>query len=162
MHCIVPQRRELGIRDCVLGFDIRDDKFFELPQPDYENKGMNFQVDVGVLEGNLCVMCNYEHVCVDVWVMKEYGVKESWCKMFSVHAVKWISAFMFLRPLVYSKGGDMVLLEVNAGKLLWYDWKNKHAKCHGFNFSSQKQTSRGSLAPLDSVFPSHHLCLPIN
>jgi hypothetical protein len=60
--------------------------------------------------------------------MKEYGVKESWCKMFSVHAIKWISAFMFLRPLVYSKGGDMVLLEVNGEKLLWYDWKNKHAK----------------------------------
>ncbi|KAL3587301.1 hypothetical protein D5086_014168 [Populus alba] len=78
LHWIVPQRRELGIRDCVLGFDIRDDKFFELPQPDYENKGLNFQVDVGVLEGNLCVMCNYEHVCVDVWVMKAYGVKESW------------------------------------------------------------------------------------
>ncbi|KAL9398029.1 hypothetical protein Peur_006990 [Populus x canadensis] len=119
LHWIVPQRRQLGIRDCVLGFDIRDDKFFELPQSDYENKGMNFQVDVGVLEGNLCVMCNYEHVCVDVWVMKEYGVKESWCKMFSVHAIKWISAFMFLRPLVYSKGGDMVLLEVNGEKLLW-------------------------------------------
>nr|TKR65663.1 hypothetical protein D5086_0000318970 [Populus alba] len=128
LHWIVPQRRQLGIRDCVLGFDIRDDKFFELPQPDYENKGMNFQVDVGVLEGNLCVMCNYEHVCVEVWVMKEYGVKESWCKMFSVHAIKWIGAFMFLRPLVYSKGGDMVLLEVNGEKLLWYDWKTKHAK----------------------------------
>ncbi|KAL3587299.1 hypothetical protein D5086_014166 [Populus alba] len=128
LHWIVPQRRQLGIRDCVLGFDIRDDKFFELPQPDYENKGMNFQVDVGVLEGNLCVMCNYEHVCVDVWVMKEYGVKESWCMMFSVQGIKWISAFMFLRPLVYSKDGDKVLLEVNGEKLFWYDWKNKHAK----------------------------------
>ncbi|XP_011043922.1 PREDICTED: F-box protein CPR30-like isoform X2 [Populus euphratica] len=128
LHWIVPQRRQLGIRDCVLGFDIRDDKFFELLQPDYENKGMNFQVDVGVVEGNLCVMCNYEHVCVDVWVMKEYGVKESWCKMFSVQGIKWISAFMFLRPLVYSKDGGKVLLEVNGEKLLWYDWKNKHAK----------------------------------
>jgi len=33
------------------------------------------------------------------------------------------------------------------------------ALCHGVNFSSQKQTSRGSLVPLDSVFPSPiHSC----
>ncbi|KAJ6304504.1 hypothetical protein OIU77_018213 [Salix suchowensis] len=128
LHWIVPQRRQLGIRDCVLGFDIRDDKFFEIPQPNYESKGMNFQVDIGVLEGNLCVMCNYEHVCVDVWVMREYGLKESWCKMFSVQGIRWISAFMFLRPLIYSKDGGKVLLEVNDEKLVWYDWKNKRAK----------------------------------
>jgi hypothetical protein len=31
--------------------------------------------------------------------------------------------------------------------------------CHEVNFSSQKQTSRGSLVPLDSAFPSSiHLC----
>lgn len=128
LHWIIPQRRQLGIRDCVLGFDIRNDKFFELPQPNYESKGMSFQVDVGVLEGNLCVMCNYEYVCVDVWVMREYGMKESWCKMFSVQGIKWIGAFMFLRPLTYSKDGGKVLLEVNDEKLVWYDWKNKHAK----------------------------------
>ncbi|CAK7345022.1 unnamed protein product [Dovyalis caffra] len=128
VHWIAPQRRRLGIRDCVLGFDVRDDKFFELSQPDYENKGMNFQVHVGVLKGNLCVMCNYDHVCVDVWVMKEYGVKESWSKICSVQGIKWMCTFMFLRPLVYSKDGDKLLLEVNDEKLMWYDWENNHAK----------------------------------
>jgi len=33
------------------------------------------------------------------------------------------------------------------------------ALCHGVNFSSQKQTSHGSLVPLDSAFPSPiHSC----
>ncbi|KAL3506369.1 hypothetical protein ACH5RR_031751 [Cinchona calisaya] len=37
-----------------------------------------------VLEGSLSVVSDYERTSVDVWVMKENGVRDSWIKVVSV------------------------------------------------------------------------------
>ncbi|CAL1352151.1 unnamed protein product [Linum trigynum] len=128
LHWVLPQRALLGLKNYIVSFDFVAEKFDEVPQPEYENKDLSYQVDVGVLEGNLCVMCNYEHVCVDLWVMKEYGVKESWSRLFSVQKIRNTTAFGFLRPLIYAKDGNELLLEVNDEKLFWYDSKTGKAR----------------------------------
>ncbi|KAH7845776.1 hypothetical protein Vadar_005888 [Vaccinium darrowii] len=43
-----------------------------------------FDLLLGVLNGCLCVLCNYLEVCFDVWVMKEYGIRDSWTKLFVI------------------------------------------------------------------------------
>ncbi|XWS18124.1 hypothetical protein CRYUN_Cryun32bG0015000 [Craigia yunnanensis] len=58
------------------------ENYREVPQPEYKDK--RFQLNVGVLGGCLCTIANYGDVRVDLWVMKEYGVKESWTRLFSV------------------------------------------------------------------------------
>ncbi|CAI0440182.1 unnamed protein product [Linum tenue] len=128
LHWVLPQRAMLGLKNYIVSFDFVAEKFDEVTQPEYENKDLSYQVDVGVLEGNLCVMCNYEHVCVDLWVMKEYGVKESWSRMFSVQKIRNTTTFGFLRPLIIAKDGNELLLEVNDEKLVWYDWKTGKAR----------------------------------
>jgi hypothetical protein len=51
---------------------------------------------------------------VDVWVMKEYGLKESWTKLFNVSQSSTFNRnFGEVMPLAYSKSGDKVLLEVD-------------------------------------------------
>ncbi|KAF2306032.1 hypothetical protein GH714_009681 [Hevea brasiliensis] len=152
LHWILPHWPELGVKSSIIAFDIVSEMFREVPQPEYANNRLNFQVDVGVLEGRLCVMCNYEHICVDLWVMREYGIKESWIKLFSFRTTKSISAFMFLRPLAYSKDGDKMLLEVNDQKLVWYDWNRRTVrtlKIRGGPKSFGAEMYVGSLVPLD-------------
>ncbi|XP_065852782.1 F-box protein CPR1-like [Euphorbia lathyris] len=125
LHWAMPHWPELGVRNSIVAFDIAGENFREVYQPDYGSNRLNFQVDVGVLEGKLCVMCNSQHEYVDLWVMEEYGVKESWRKLFSFRSTK---PLMFLRPLSYSKDGSKVLLEVNDQKLVWYDWNKRSVK----------------------------------
>lgn len=120
VHWVLPPRIELmELRYNIIGFDLSAEKFVKLPQPEYQDR--NFLLDVGVLEGNLCAVCNYNQDCVDVWIMREYGVKESWTKLLSIQTTKSISSIQVLRPLAYSKEHDKILLEVNSGRLVWYD-----------------------------------------
>ncbi|XP_044461900.1 F-box protein CPR1-like [Mangifera indica] len=134
LHWMLPRKPELGIVNLIVGFDLVAEEFRVLPQPDYGENEKDFVLDVGVLEGLLCVICNYDQVKVDVWMMKEYGVKESWSKLFSVGRNRSISSVRFLKPLAYSKecgdgdGSDKILLDVNGEKLVWYDWKRKRLK----------------------------------
>lgn len=151
LHWALPHWPELGVKNSIIAFDIVAEMFHQVPQPDYHKDQLNFQVDVEVLDGTLCLMCNYEHVYVDLWVMREYGVKESWIKLFSFRATKSISSFMFLRPLAYSKDGDKMLLEVNDQKLVWYDLNRKTVrtvKIRGGPKSFGAEMYVGSLVPL--------------
>ncbi|XVE51001.1 hypothetical protein DITRI_Ditri02bG0002400 [Diplodiscus trichospermus] len=123
LHWVMPPRIELGMRNRIVGFDLGTEEFVEVPQPECANR--NYMLDVGVLEGCLCAICNYDQVTADVWVMKEYGVKESWTRLLSVQKARSINTLTFLRPLAYSKYRDKVLLEINNQKFVWYDLEKK-------------------------------------
>ena len=74
-HWVMPPRIELGMRNRIVGFDLGTEEFAEVLQPECADR--NYMLDVGVLGGCLCAICNYDQVSVDVWVMKVYGVKVS-------------------------------------------------------------------------------------
>ncbi|XP_039030779.1 F-box protein CPR1-like [Hibiscus syriacus] len=59
------------IRNTIVGFDLGTEELIEVPQPNCADK--SYLLDVGVLEGRLCVVCNYDQEKIDAWVMKEYG-----------------------------------------------------------------------------------------
>ncbi|KAF3542699.1 hypothetical protein DY000_02000630 [Brassica cretica] len=71
-------------------------------------------MDIGVLDGCLCVMCN-DFGQVDVWIMREYGGE--WSKFITVPQPETVVSFEFVRPLIYSKDRRKILLEINNGKL---------------------------------------------
>lgn len=100
----------------MLVFDLGVDGFRELPQPDY-GRDMS-GLDIGVLGGCLCVCAPFENVGVDVWVMKEYGVEESWNKVF-------FDFYDYLRLFGYSKKGKAVLLELDMKRLVRYGTEKK-------------------------------------
>ncbi|GAV60597.1 hypothetical protein CFOL_v3_04127, partial [Cephalotus follicularis] len=76
----------------VLAFDMVDE-FGKLSMPPFDlssKYGCDF---VGVLNGNLAVVSSTyvewinrkgTKISVDIWVMKEYGVQESWTKQFTI------------------------------------------------------------------------------
>lgn len=132
LHWVFPRRGEFGIGDSIVGFDLGADEFRVLPMPEYGDLEADFILDVGALEGCLCLVCNYNsRGVVDFWMMKEYGVKESWMKLFSIQQSRLLSKISFLKPLVYLKGDDgevKILMELNNQKIVWYDLGRKKFK----------------------------------
>ncbi|XP_022723214.1 F-box protein CPR30-like, partial [Durio zibethinus] len=123
LHWVLTQKVQLSEKNVIVALDLGAENFREVPQPEYKDK--IFQLNVGVLGGCLCAIANYDHVRVDLWVMKEYGVKESWTKLFSIASEEVIGSLRFVKPLAYSRSGDQVLLEHDNINLFWYDLKKK-------------------------------------
>ncbi|KAG2333854.1 hypothetical protein Bca52824_005034 [Brassica carinata] len=94
-------------------------------------------MDIGALDGCLCMMCYGELSQVDIWIMREYGGK--WSKFVSVPKPETVDSFKFVRPLIYSKDRSKILLEINNGKLFWFDLASKSFEKFRINVSEGLQ-----------------------
>ncbi|XP_074266011.1 F-box protein CPR1-like [Silene latifolia] len=109
-------------------FDIRVEKWVDdvmLPEYYYNSEHKKYLLDFGVLDGRL--FSSFENrvsSCFDVWVMKVYGVPESWVKLFSVTiSVDLIGGIV---P-VACRGVDsseVLLRQRHTSKLFWYNKEN--------------------------------------
>ncbi|KAF7146087.1 hypothetical protein RHSIM_Rhsim04G0210700 [Rhododendron simsii] len=113
-------------------FDVMEEKFKEVPTPMYEVESNFFKV--GVMDGCLCAVDSRLESHLNVWVMKEYGVEESWTKLFVVSNVPpnvpGESFFEYCALLCFTKDGEFVL-RLNLGasvKLAIYNPKRKTYK----------------------------------
>ncbi|KAI8561474.1 hypothetical protein RHMOL_Rhmol04G0342700 [Rhododendron molle] len=86
-----------------------EEKFIkDVPMPMYE-VGSDFS-KVGVLDGCLCAVdIHRPESHFDVWVMKKYGVRESWTKLFVVPNVPGALFFEYYELLCFTKDGEVVL-----------------------------------------------------
>lgn len=97
-------------------FDMKTEKFREVPSPSGRIQGMN--VELGTLGDCLCMATMGRSEwgdCVLVSVMKEYGVKESWTNLFVVPY-----SHSELRPLGSVKNGN-VIMQMERKKFRVYD-----------------------------------------
>ncbi|CAK7345030.1 unnamed protein product [Dovyalis caffra] len=154
LHWVVGENPESNVANIVVALDLEAEDYKVVPQP--ENKDKNFNIDLGVLRGCLCFLANFQGERVDVWTMKEYGVKESWTKLFSVARLEFIGFLRTLKPLAYSKSGDEVLIEHDNFDLYWYDLKRQRVKNRipGIPYSFVAETFVESLISLN---PNRHL-----
>ncbi|KAK8615162.1 hypothetical protein V6N13_068943 [Hibiscus sabdariffa] len=110
--------------DLIAAFDLGTEEYRVIELPDCLCERLT--TNINVMGGCLCLIASYREVGVaDIWVMKEYGVKESWTKFISVETQCFEDRPDVL-PLVYSKNGDKVLLLV-GGMLFFYDLRSKKA-----------------------------------
>ncbi|KAF2318750.1 hypothetical protein GH714_010465 [Hevea brasiliensis] len=112
-HCIGQEKRP---DDLILAFDLGNEKFRELPKPQIM-KG--YSLRVAELGGSLAISCLRLGTFVEIWVMKEHGITESWTKLFRINYDKQHGISDLYRcdmkPLCFSETGDEVLLEDNYG-----------------------------------------------
>ncbi|CAL5441383.1 unnamed protein product [Camellia sinensis] len=152
LHWVVTEELEVYTAGLIVSFDLCREEYGFVPQPDYSDK--NFFMSVQELEGCLSVLCYYYLAGVHLWVMKDYGVKESWTKLVTVAEPGVVRPPPYMRPLVYSKNGGERLLEQDMEGLLWYDLKRKrvvkNVVIHGIEELVQVEMCVGSLVPINS------------
>ncbi|OIT31750.1 hypothetical protein A4A49_51223 [Nicotiana attenuata] len=93
----------------ILSIDLADEKCEKLAlSPFYRNEHLSWKL--GVFVSDLSVFPKYERTNIDVWPMKEYGIKESWTKMYTIKLPVDSSNDVQI-PLFYeSNKGDMLFV----------------------------------------------------
>lgn len=116
LHWLANQNQDAKINDLILAFDLTIETFYPTPMPSFGNEGGGELCGVYVLKGCLSLLCKYsEPRAWDLWVMKEYGVKDSWTKLFTLN-----ENGCPVVPLAFSSSGDKVLFQKNIKDLCWY------------------------------------------
>ncbi|KMT04052.1 hypothetical protein BVRB_8g186490 [Beta vulgaris subsp. vulgaris] len=121
----------------IAGFDFKTETYSLMDCPDYDDK-LGGCLDMGELGGCLCLLVMYRTLLpvgpleilddrieftmdrADLWVMKEYGKKESWVRLFSIPQTQTFDMYLQVRVIVYSKDGKRILLEFDTLGLGWY------------------------------------------
>ncbi|KAK2441372.1 F-box/kelch-repeat protein [Trifolium repens] len=103
----------------IVSLDLGKESFRKVLLPDLE------EVDASMLYLSVlrdCLCMTYDH---DVWIMKDYGNKESWTKLFTVSYMRDPSKSYDLTEIVYMFEDGQVLLQTLGGdwysKLILYD-----------------------------------------
>ncbi|KAH7843786.1 hypothetical protein Vadar_020743 [Vaccinium darrowii] len=107
--------------DLIHCFDFTSEQFRAVPGPLGFWGGQKEYMRLGVLQGclSLCDFSDGDHA--DIWLMKDYGVQESWSKDFYI--VKMINEtriYDYYEPIMVLESG-LILMLVNEDSLLVYD-----------------------------------------
>lgn len=95
--------------------------------PDVAYKNPN-KLSLCMFAESLCVLILYPYIRMDVWLMNDYGVGNSWCKLFSLEHPHLVSSAISVRPVAYSKSRRDVLVEVVDKKVMWYNLERKKVR----------------------------------
>jgi len=106
----------------ILSLDLCNESYQEISQPDYGLDERLCYLNVGVSNECLCVLAHTK-TFLDIWLMKDYGNKESWTKLFTVPFAKFRNYFNFANLLYIYEEEDQVLLEIHH-KSYVYNYKN--------------------------------------
>ncbi|PQP94210.1 F-box protein CPR30 [Prunus yedoensis var. nudiflora] len=148
----------------IVTLDLASEKYREFPFPvDRIDEIENSRLELDALGDYLCICVNRFMNRCEAWIMKEYGVTESWSLLYSIDTVYSIdmlyaAEFQTYKPVVFSKNGKTVLLKMSkyfeSDSLVWYDLEKKSFKQveisglpDAFNF--QPTICWGSLCLLD-------------
>ncbi|PHU29882.1 hypothetical protein BC332_01975 [Capsicum chinense] len=105
----------------IIAFDLSDEKFLEVPAPSTLDKNDLDLYGLTALRGCLCMFSAILEDEIDVWMMREYRVEESWTR-FSIARMDLEYGFVPFNPI----SDDDVVLSVDRDKLTVYNMKEDH------------------------------------
>ncbi|EOY26580.1 F-box family protein [Theobroma cacao] len=122
----------------IFALNLGTEEYFEVPEGDISFKKKKCGGDctifgymnAGVLGGYLCVShwystCSIEDH-VNLWVMKEYGVKETWTELLHLSRDEWLTNIFHTRAIAYSRSGEKILLDDGGGcQPAWFNLGNE-------------------------------------
>lgn len=103
----------------IVGLDLANDISKEIELPEKVNT--NYMWKLGTLGGCLSLFFYSGHNQVDVWLMKEYGVRESWSKVAVVPCFQDHDGNRFSKPLILSENGRLLFVTARRPRLGVYD-----------------------------------------
>ena len=110
----------------IVSFDLENESYQNIWQPVLGKH----KCILGVLKGCLCIFASSD-IFLDVWVMKEYGDKESWTKSYNVTCIRdWRESYT---KTLYSYEDNQMLIEIGSNKLKlsMYNYKSGTLKFLG-------------------------------
>ncbi|XP_026443082.1 F-box/kelch-repeat protein At3g06240-like [Papaver somniferum] len=115
----------------IVSFDISSEEFTKFPFPEEIIQRPKISGAIlRVLGDSLCLVCGIRDVGVDIWVMQNYGVMESWVKKFTTSQRK-ITSYSHLLKLYWPIKTDEILMQVSEGLAL-YDDKDDRVRLLNF------------------------------
>ncbi|KAF9598251.1 hypothetical protein IFM89_026082 [Coptis chinensis] len=121
-------------------------------------------MSVGLLGGELCLLCKTYDTDIDIWVLKNYSLSDSWVKLFTIGETVMISVKNSWptsvgynepnpRPLCFCKNGEVLLRD--SDRIVVYDPKDKTSRDLKVHFISHCSRMAimihfASLVPLNS------------
>ncbi|KMT04440.1 hypothetical protein BVRB_8g181140 [Beta vulgaris subsp. vulgaris] len=126
LHYIVSDVAYESRKKSIARFDLRTESYSILDCPEYDDDIRSWTFYLGNLGGCLCCAVNYDfHGRADLWVMKEYGNKDSWIPAIQIN--KEESSLIDFRPVGCSADKERILVEVDNCELHWYDMRSETA-----------------------------------
>ncbi|KAL8144775.1 hypothetical protein AgCh_003108 [Apium graveolens] len=128
--------------DCgliIISFDLSDEKFYRIKGPDFSSVANDRTYHLANLKGCLsAVVYKFGYKELEIWVLKEYNVKESWVRDFKIGAnipespstklhlqqplrIWRNSYYRVLVRVLCILGNGEILIEYKVGKLALYD-----------------------------------------
>jgi F-box interacting protein len=98
-----------AFRNLIVSFDMEDETFCEVAMPKSLQGVEDLKFDVVVLDGLLALVPCNKYGSVEfhsVWVMKEYGVAESWTKLYDIDVGEGLH-----RVIGFTKNGEALLIK---------------------------------------------------
>ncbi|KAH9615985.1 hypothetical protein KSS87_009778 [Heliosperma pusillum] len=143
------RKRRIGCFD-VCKMDWTDDVL--LPSYYYDPTRRNYLLDLGVLDGRLSSSFENEaDSCFDVWVMIEYGVQDSWFKLFSIPISSNLREGVI--PVASrSSSVEILIRQRHSSNFYWYDradGRMSEAKFDGLPNTSHLKTYMCSKSMVD-------------
>ncbi|KAH7569476.1 hypothetical protein JRO89_XS06G0168100 [Xanthoceras sorbifolium] len=105
-----------GPNRMIVAFDLVEEKFKTLPLPDIMIKEVSHSYSFGILGGCLCLFTEEKYQTLQLWIMKEYAVKESWTKILTAEG------HSYLHPLCYlNNNSKTILVKIDFEQLMFWD-----------------------------------------
>ncbi|XP_051124841.1 F-box/kelch-repeat protein At3g23880-like [Andrographis paniculata] len=117
-----------GSRSSILSFDICKEEFSEVMLPLELGRELATDLHISLIVGSLGVIKYSKevgHEWGDVWAMREYGVKESWTKLYRIDMAGGVE-----RVVAFRKNGE-ALVALKNFELASYDSETGFAKSLG-------------------------------
>ncbi|KAF7813722.1 F-box/kelch-repeat protein [Senna tora] len=114
----------------IVSLDLQKETYREVLPPDYEKEECSTPT-LGVLRGCLCMNYDHKKTHFVVWLMKDYGVRESWVKLVSIPYLPNPEDFSYSVPYCISENGQVLLMF--EFDLVLYDPKDQ-------SFKTEKQS----------------------
>ncbi|XP_075487094.1 F-box/kelch-repeat protein At3g23880-like [Primulina tabacum] len=108
LHWSISSKLGLDFRWDIVSLDMENEEYGTVDQPNYGER--EFDSTLGVLGECICVLCNCQCINADLWVLKEYGVKQSWTKVATVPYMDIPGKLLYSKPLFMLQSGELLLV----------------------------------------------------
>ncbi|KAL3506364.1 hypothetical protein ACH5RR_031746 [Cinchona calisaya] len=96
-------------REKIVSFDMAKETFGGVELPKFEEETSDWSLEV--VSGTLALYQYFQRYRVDVWIMKEYGVGDSWTRVvFISHSndINSLERYLFCLPVFHLKNGEIL------------------------------------------------------